>query len=131
MSTISLKCFLKGNFLRRHLLKITSAKFLLFFLSFQEDELDYKEIVFKLNWAQNPARPVAPTIVKVRWASKDLTEKMTHPLFYQANFDDADRQKDFVPVHYRGFVELLESKMAPKNSKYIPIQEEFTKDRSR
>lgn len=33
--------------------------------SIPEEELDYKQVVFKCNWMANPARPVAPEIVKV------------------------------------------------------------------
>jgi hypothetical protein len=35
--------------------------------SFKEEELDYKQVIFNLNWLSNPAKPVPPQLVKVLW----------------------------------------------------------------
>ena len=44
--------------------------------------------------------------------------------FFQSNFDDTTRQKNFVPVNYRFFVEQLEQKMDPGVQKYIATRED-------
>ena len=80
--------------------------------SIKEEELDYKDLIFRLNWMSNPAKPVAPDIVR-------------------SNFDDNARQQDFVPVNYRGFVETLERKMEPARQNYIATAEDFANDRGR
>jgi len=80
--------------------------------SIPEEELNYKDLIFRLNWVANPAKPVAPDIVRT-------------------NFDDNARQENFVPVNYRRFVETLESKMEPGRQNYIPTEEDFANDRGR
>ena len=80
--------------------------------SIPEEELDYRDLIFRLNWVANPAKPVAPDIVRT-------------------NFDDNARQENFVPVNYRNFVETLESKMEPGRQNYIPTEEDFANDRGR
>ena len=44
--------------------------------------------------------------------------------FFQSNFDDTTRQKNFVPVNYRFFIEQLEQKMDPGVQKYIATRED-------
>ena len=50
---------------------------------------------------------------------------------FQSNFDDSERQKEFVPVDYRSFVEHLEKRMDPGVQKYIATAEDFSKDKGR
>ena len=83
---------------------------------------------------KNPARPVAPTIVRVSISFQNYVSIFSISFsffFFQSNFDMTEKQKNFVPVHYRDFIDYLEMKTQPQTEKYIATQEDFMKDRGR
>ena len=80
---------------------------------------------------KNPARPVAPTIVRVSIFVSKFSIFFFNFFFFQSNFDMTEKQKNFVPVHYRDFIDYLEMKTQPQTEKYIATQEDFMKDRGR
>ena len=52
-------------------------------------------------------------------------------LFLQSNFDDAERNRNYVPVNYRDFVHKLENIIEPTKKTYIATDVEFHDDKNR
>ena len=51
--------------------------------------------------------------------------------FSQSNFDDAERNRSYVPVNYREFVHNLENIIEPTKKTYIATDAEFHEDKNR
>ena len=49
----------------------------------------------------------------------------------QTNYDASEKQKSFVPVNYRDFIDYLEHKTKLKTVDYIPTEADFKEDRGR
>ena len=62
------------------------------FFSIHEDEVDYRKVVFNINWMKNPAKPVAPEIVRVIIFSHNTlpaTQTMYNFAYYAVITDSA------------------------------------------
>ena len=57
--------------------------------------------------------------------------KLFKILFLQSNFDDAERNRNYVPVNYRDFVHKLENIIEPTKKTYIATDGEFHDDKNR